>query len=102
MTFLPTSRHLSKWICMSGLVINFNKTRISSNVPKFETINTIHLSEVMKSLESKKGLYTFAVTRTFDWPVYTHWSYAVAAENETRRTGADGWTFKLTTKVKDD
>lgn len=44
--FLPSPRYLSKGISMRGSVINLNETRISSTVPKSETIQTIHLSVV--------------------------------------------------------
>jgi len=53
---------------MREIVINLNETRISSTVPKFETIQTSHLSLVNEiSRKKKKGLYILAVTRRFDW-----------------------------------
>jgi len=67
MMFLPSSRYLSEWISMREIVINLNETRISSTVPKFETIQTSHLSLVNEiSRKKKKGLYILAVTRRFD------------------------------------
>lgn len=39
---------------MRGSVINFGETRISSTVPKFETIQTIHLSVVNEIARKEK------------------------------------------------
>lgn len=52
--FLPSPRYLSEGSSMRGSVINFSETRISSTVPKFETIRTIHLSVVNEISRKEK------------------------------------------------
>lgn len=60
---LPSSRHLSIGTSRRGSVISSNETRISPTVPKFETIQTIHLRVVDETSGKAEGLCVCSLSR---------------------------------------